>query len=272
MSDTLFRVGTSGWRYPSWRNDFYPSGLVQRLELQHLASQLNSVEINGSFYSLQSPASYLRWAEQTPADFVFSVKGGRYITHMRKLHDVKTPLANFFASGVLALGPKLGPILWQFPEMVSYKPELFESFLELLPKTTAEAARLGAEHDGKLKAAWLEDDTVRPLQHAFEVRHPSFFDEGFYQLLHAHDVALVTADTAHTWPLFEEQTASFSYLRLHGGEQLYASNYDDAVLQRWVAKVKEWSSEGRQVYAYFDNDTNGYAPHNAVRLRQMLTG
>jgi uncharacterized protein YecE (DUF72 family) len=266
-----YRVGTSGWRYTGWRGDFYPHDLVQRRELEFLSSRMNSVEINGSFYSLQRASSYQRWAAETPNDFVFAVKGGRYITHMKKLRDVRAPLANFFASGLLALGAKLGPVLWQLPEALTFKPDVLQDFLELLPKTQAAAAELGAEHDEKVREPWLQVATNRPLRHALEPRHPSFADEACYELLRAHDVALVSADTAGRWPLFEEQTASFSYARLHGATQLYASNYDDAALQSWRTRLRQWTVEGEEdAYVYFDNDINGYAPHNAIRLMQLL--
>jgi uncharacterized protein YecE (DUF72 family) len=127
------RIGISGWRYLGWRGKFYPKGLPQRRELEYASWALNSVEINGSFYSLQLPSSYQQWYLDTPDDFVFAVKGARYITHMKKLRDVKVPLANFFASGVLALGKKLGPILWQLPPNLSWNRERLEEFLELLP-------------------------------------------------------------------------------------------------------------------------------------------
>ena len=144
------RIGTSGWRYPSWRGDFYPVGLLQRDELAHLASQLNAVEINGSFYSLQRPTSYAAWAEQVPDDFVFAVKGGRFITHMRRLVDVQPALANFFASGVLALGAKLGPVLWQLPASLPFDEQLLD---RLLPPAPPNHRRRGcARQDARRQA------------------------------------------------------------------------------------------------------------------------
>lgn len=143
------RIGTSGWRYPEWRKDFYPRGLPQRAELGYLASRCNSLEINGTFYSLQRPALFRRWADQVPDDFTFAVKGSRFITHMKKLKDVRTPLANFMASGVLALGAKLGPFLWQFPENIPLD-ERFEAFFAMLPADTDEASRLARRHDSRV--------------------------------------------------------------------------------------------------------------------------
>ena len=143
-------VGTSGWRYPPWRGTFYPPGLPQRRELAHLAGLVNSVEINGSFYSLQRPESYRAWAAETPDDFVFAVKGSRYITHLKQLRDVRVPLANFLASGVLALGPKLGPLLWQLPPRLRFDAARIDEFLALLPRSTGAAAQLAGEHDARL--------------------------------------------------------------------------------------------------------------------------
>src|SRR5688500_10154508 len=136
------RIGISGWRYTPWRGVFYPPDLPQKRELEFASRQVNSIEINGSFYSLQIPSSYAKWHEQTPDDFLFSLKGGRFITHMKKLRDVRVPLANFFASGVLRLNEKLGPILWQFPPGFAFNEERFEEFFQLLPRTTKQACKL----------------------------------------------------------------------------------------------------------------------------------
>ena len=144
------RVGISGWRYAGWRGDFYPPGLVQRRELEYAASRLTSIEVNGSFYSLQRPTSYAAWRAETPDDFVFAVKGPRYVTHLKRLSDVGTALANFFASGVLGLGPKLGPVLWQLPENLTFDADVLDAFLARLPRTTGAAAELACRHDDKV--------------------------------------------------------------------------------------------------------------------------
>src|SRR5512132_1907221 len=136
------RIGISGWRYAGWRGKFYPKGLPQHHELQFASGAFNSVEINGSFYSLQRPSSYQRWHSETPDDFVFSVKGARFITHMKKLRDIETPLANFFASGVLALREKLGPILWQLPPNLGFDAERLRGFFGALPRTVLGAAEV----------------------------------------------------------------------------------------------------------------------------------
>jgi uncharacterized protein YecE (DUF72 family) len=262
------RIGISGWTYPGWRGDFYPRGLVQRRELEYAAERMTSIEINGSFYSLQRPSSYAAWREQTRDDFVFAVKGGRYLTHMKKLRDVEAPLANFFASGVLALGPKLGPLLWQLPENLPYDAERLRGFFALLPRTTTEAAALARRHDDKVPKdrALTTADAQRPLRHALEFRSASYCTPEAYALLREHDVACVVADTAGRWPHVEERTSDHRYVRLHGDTELYTSGYSDAALDRWAEKCVAWAAGGEDVYVYFDNDAKGFAPHDAVRL------
>ncbi len=264
------RIGISGWTYPPWRRVFYPDGLPQRRELEFASRQVGSIEINGTFYALQQPDSFRGWAEQTPDEFVFSVKGGRFITHLKKLRDVDTALANFLASGVLALGPKLGPLLWQLPPNLGYDAERVEAFLSLLPRTTPEAAELAAQHDERVAdRAWITTDADRPVRHAIEVRHASYETPSFFALLRAYGVAAVTADTAGKWPLIEEQTADFSYLRLHGAEELYSSGYSDEALDGWADKVRAWG-QGRDVFVYFDNDVKVRAPFDAMGLMRRL--
>jgi len=154
---------------------------------------------------------------------------------MRRLKDVRTPVANFFASGVLALGAKLGPFLWQFPPHMRYNAERFETFFSLLPKDTDAALALAHEHDSRLdERNWLEKTKKRPLRHAVEIRHASFANPEFIALLRRNGIALVVADTADRWPLLEDLTADFVYLRLHGDEELYASGYSDEALERWA--------------------------------------
>jgi len=282
-------VGTSGWRYPPWRGVFYPKGLRQADELEFAAARLTSIEINGSFYSLQRPSSYRAWHDATPDDFVFAVKGPRFISHIKRMRDVETPLANFFASGVLALGPKLGPVLWQLPPNLGFDAGRIAAFLDLLPRTTAEAAKLAAGHDERLTDRALttaEDD--RPLRHAMEVRHPSFVSAEFVALLRGAGVALVVADTAKRFPFVDDVTADFVYVRLHGDEELYTSGYDDDALDRWAARVREWRAGkapatehtvtgpgptrrgGRDVFVYFDNDVKVRAPYDAIGLAERV--
>lgn len=269
------RVGTSGWRYASWRGDFYPRGLVQRRELEFIGTHFSTVEINGSFYALQRPDSYRRWRDSVPAGFVFAVKGSRYITHMLRLRDPRTALANFFASGVLALGPSLGPILWQLPARLEFDSALLEDFLALLPSSTAQAQQLARGHDERLVGrAWLEIDEDRPLQHALEPRAASFDDPALPALLRAHGAALAVADTAGRWPRFEASTADFAYVRLHGSRELYASGYETEELEEWARRTRGWArgdgTGGRDVYVYFDNDARGRAPHDAETLAALV--
>ena len=265
------RVGISGWTYAPWRGTFYPKGLRQRDELAYVAERMSSVEINGSFYALQRPKSYRSWREQTSDDFVFAVKGGRFITHMKRLADVETPLANFFASGVLALGPTLGPVLWQLPPTFQFDAERLSAFFDLLPRTTKQAAALAKHHDDRVgDDALTETEADRPVRHALEVRHASFVDAGLPDLLRQHDVGLVVADTAGKWPLLREVTSDFAYVRLHGDTELYASGYDADALDTWAASVREWADAGADVYVYFDNDMKVRAPYDAMALSERL--
>ena len=280
------RIGISGWRYAGWRGVFYPKGLVQRRELEFASRAFETVEINGTFYSLQKPKSFALWAQETPEDFVFSLKGSRYITHMLKLREVKVPLANYFASGMLGLGDKLGPVLWQFAPQMRFDRERFESFFRLLPRSTKAAALLARRHADRLD----EDEAVRvrqdaPLRHCVEIRHESFVVPEFVTLLREHDIGLVVADTVE-WPLLMDVTSDFVYCRLHGSEQLYASGYGDNALDVWAGRVVKWArgeqAEGRRaseetvdvrardVYVYFDNDAKVRAPFDAQGLRARV--
>ena len=284
------RIGISGWRYPGWRGVFYPTGLVQRRELEFAAQVFSSIEINGTFYSLQRPESFRQWAAETPDDFVFALKGGRFITHMRKLLGVETALANFFASGVLALEEKLGPVLWQFPPQMKFDPVRFAAFFKLLPRSIAEAARFARGCDDRvLKRSTLDvplDAPVDlPLRHAVEIRHDSFAVPEFIALLREHSIGLVVADTVE-WPLLMDVTADFVYVRLHGSEQLYASGYEPEALGVWARRVRAFGSgqvaEGkrvvdaaadgvpRDVYVYFDNDIKVRAPFDAQALARQV--
>lgn len=283
------RIGISGWRYKPWRGDFYPEGLKQKNELAFASRAVSSIEINGSFYALQRPESYAQWYQQTPEDFIFSVKAPRFITHMKRLREVEAPLANFFASGLLGLKDKLGPILWQFPPSFRFDAALFEAFLAQLPHDTGQAARLAHNCEPRMEGrSLLETDRKRGLRHAVEIRHDSFLDEAFIALLRSYRVALVVADTAGKWPYREDLTADFLYLRLHGDAQLYTSGYSDPALRRWKQRIEAWSAGGqpddahlisavavgkrrsRDLFCYFDNDVKVRAPFDARRLIDML--
>ena len=283
------RIGISGWRYAPWRGVFYPKELRQKDELGFASHRFRSIEINGTFYSAQRPTTFERWVRETAEDFVFAVKGPRYITHIRRLQEAEAPLANFFASGLFRLGAKLGPILWQLPPNFRYDRSVIEPFLALLPHDTRAAEKLAARNDGRIKTMALEADAERPLRHALEIRHDSFVDEDFVALLRAHRVALVCADTVD-WPRLMDLTADFAYCRLHGSEQLYASGYDAPSLDRWADWIDAWAhgreaagpgvkrildkdaprQAKRDVYVYFDNDIKVRAPFDADGLAERL--
>ena len=270
----MYFIGISGWRYAPWRGDFYPDDLPQRRELEYAASKLTSIEVNGSFYSLQRPSSWEKWRAEVPEDFVFAVKGGRFITHMKRLQDVEQPLANFFAQGVLALGDKLGPILWQLPATFPYDKRVLEEFCSLLPRTTTEAARLASRHDDRLSGdkLWSGGVVERPIHYALEPRHMSFAAEAAVAHLDECELALVVADSADKWPRFEQAVGPILYARLHGDQELYASGYTDEALDRWAEKLRGWTSDGRDAFVYFDNDMKGHAPYDAMRLIERLGG
>jgi uncharacterized protein YecE (DUF72 family) len=266
-------IGTSGWRYPRWRGDFYPRGLRQRDELRYAAEHMNSVEINGSFYSLQRRSRFEEWAASVPEDFVFAVKGGRFITHMKKLRGIETPLANFFASGVLALDQKLGPIIWQLPPNLGFNAGRMDEFFAQLPRSAGSAAGIAAHHDQRIpddQALVKAAHPRRRLRHAIEVRHESFRTQEFYQLLRRYKLALVISDNPGKWPIFTELTTDLMYLRLHGHDQLYVSGYSDRELDEWATKISSWTERGCDVYVYFDNDAKVHAPFDAMNLMERL--
>jgi uncharacterized protein YecE (DUF72 family) len=269
---------------------FYPAGIRQKDELAYASRQVDSIEVNGSFYSLLRPEPVMRWHQESPDDFVFAVKGSRFITHMKRLKDVDVALANFFASGVLALGEKLGPVLWQLPPNMAFDPGRLVDFFDRLPRTTEDAARLARSHDARLEGrAYVEAPVRRPMRHALEVRHSTFNDAAFVSLLRRHHVALCVSDSAGLFPDFEDVTADFVYLRLHGATQLYASGYTPRELASWAARIAAWVAggeiegarraspiaaaarrRGRDVYVYFDNDARVRAPFDARALRAIV--
>jgi uncharacterized protein YecE (DUF72 family) len=282
------RLGISGWHYKSWRRTFYPDDLPPGRELAYASRRFNSIEINGSFYALQQPDTYRGWYEATPDDFLFAVKGSRFITHHKKLRNVEIPLANFFAAGVLLLKEKLGPILWQFAPNFIFEKERLTAFLELLPRHTADAARLAGKHDHRLRRhSWTQTDAKRRLRYALEVRHESFLVPAFTRLARRYGMAIVFSDSAD-WPYTEELTAGYAYLRLHGWPVTYASSYSDQALDKWAARIRTWKTgqepdnakrisnhkppprQTRDLYVYFDNDRQAHAPQDALRLAARL--
>jgi uncharacterized protein YecE (DUF72 family) len=270
------RVGISGWRYPAWRGDFYPKGLPQRRELEYAASRLTSIEVNGSFYSLQRPTSYAAWrqaAAESRTDFVFAVKGPRYVSHLKRLKEAEVPLANFFASGLLALGPALGPILWQLPENLVFDATVLDDFLGSLPRSTSQAAELAARHDDKVPEdrALTRAESEQVVAYALEFRSPTFATAEATEALRRHGVATVLADTAGRWPKVDQDTGPIRYVRLHGDKELYASGYTDRALDDWAERCKGWAEGGQDVFVYFDNDIKGFAPHDAMALIDRLS-
>ncbi len=266
------RIGMAGWVYPDWRGGFYPAGLTQKNELAYASMHVTSIELNGSFYSLQKPTSWRAWRNTVPDDFVFSVKAPRFITHIRRLDDVHEPLANFFASGILALGAKLGAILWQLPPNLAFEPALLESFFAQLPHTTTEAVALAHERGARMTGKeHLETDAERPVRHAIEVRHRSFDDPAFVDLCRAYLVAPVLGDSGGKWPVIDAVTADFRYARLHADTALYPGGaYEPHDLDRWAERISGWLDAGQDAYVYFDNDTKVRAPIDAMALIERL--
>ena len=284
------RIGISGWRYKPWRGTFYPKKLPHHAELKYAASILTVIEINGSFYSLQRPSSYARWYADTPKGFVFSIKGPRYITHMLRLRNIEAPLANFFASGLFNLREKMGPILWQFPPSFRYDHDRLAAFFDLLPHDTKAALALARKRDERMKGKTrLAIDDTRTVRHAIEIRHESFLDTRFVDLLRKHNIALVIAETARRWPMTHDITADFVYMRLHGDKKLYQSGYSDKSLSRWARRIAAWhrgseprdarkisarkppTRKPRDVYCFFDNtDVKLRAPFDAQSLARKL--
>jgi uncharacterized protein YecE (DUF72 family) len=286
MTGTI-RLGTAGWVYEPWRDNFYPKGLKQKDELAYSSARLGNIEINATFYSHQKAQSFQNWAAATPDDFVFSVKGHQLVTHIKRLKDVEIPVANFLASGVLALGRKLGPFCWQLPGNTKYDPDRVETFLELLPQTPAALLALAGKSEGLKNEPYLDATGVTKVRHAIEVRHESFAVPRFIEQLRAHNVALVVADTAE-WS-YIDQTADFSYARLQGapGAEAYTPE-ERSIRAQWLkawaegrpvaegryVTAPEASSPPRDVNAFFVSTDKDNAPHNAraVMAELGLTG
>lgn len=282
------RIGMSGWTFDGWRGDFYPDKLVQKRELEYASRQVNSIEVNGTFYSLQKPETFQRWHDEVPEDFVFSIKAPQYITHVRRLKEVAEPLATFLASGLFCLKEKLGPILWQFPPNVTLKDDRFEKFLKLLPQDSKHASKIAKKHSSRIEGRSVtKAQGDYPFRHAFEFRHPSFMKPEFIDLLREHGVALVFAHSGLKSPYSEDLTADFVYARMHGQEDKYKKGYSESDLDWWARRVQRWT-EGKQpedaqcvskakhkplkrdAFIYFDNEAKETAPHNALSLRKKL--
>jgi uncharacterized protein YecE (DUF72 family) len=235
-----WRIGTSGWNYKHWKEIFYPQQLPVSKWLDFYSSQFDSVEVNATFYRLPKPESVDKWYEKSPEGFLWAVKGNKFITHTRRLKNPKEPLERLYTS-LERLREKLGPILFQLPPSLSFDKRLFTSFCENLNPT---------------------------YQHVLEVRHPSWLDSQAFEILRRYSMAFCLSDTAGKYPYHEEITTDFLYIRLHGSQKLYASEYSEDELQQWARKIKNWDME---TYLYFDNDFQGFAVKNAKRLTEILS-
>lgn len=284
---SVVEVGISGWTYKGWRGSFYPKSLSHKRELEYASREFPTIEINGTFYSLQRPQSYQHWYEATPEGFVFSLKGNRFITHVKRLKDINIPLANFFASGPLVLKEKLGPILWQFPPSMTFDPERFENFMKVLPTDFNKASEIARRSQLAEDRKFLTVSKNYRIRHAIEVRNISFYNPWFIELLRKYNVAIVFAETAGKWPYIEDITADFIYVRLHGDIELYVSGHDDESLNFWAKRIKKWQKGliapdqhtltddrvtqlERDVFVYFDNDAKVKAPLDAKSLIRKL--
>ncbi len=215
------RIGVGGWTFEPWRGPFYPSDLPKARELEYASRKLTSIEINGTYYRLQSPESFTKWRDETPDDFVFAVKGGRPVTNRRVLAEAGESIDRFFASGVHLLRTKLGPINWQFAGTKKFDPEDFDAFLSLLPTS-------------------IEGQKIR---HAVEVRHDSFKSPDFIELLRRRDVAVVVAGDSE-FPLIADVTASFVYARIMGASEAHELGYEPSALDSWAARTETWAAGG----------------------------
>ena len=282
------RIGISGWRFDGWRGTFYPEELTQKRELEFASRKLNSIELNGTFYSTQKSQSFQSWRKETPHDFVFSIKGSQFITHIRKLENVEGALANFLAQGMLCLGRKLGPILWQLPPQTSFNAEKIEAFLKLLPHTHKHAAAYASQRDEWMSGrCWLEVEEDLPFRHAMESRHKSFATPEYIELLRKYNVALVVADSVK-WPVMMDLTADFVYCRLHGSDKIYPEGYSSEAIDTWAQRIVAWSRgeevtdgkrihsepgpkrDARDVFVYFDDDNKVRAPHDAQSMSTRI--
>jgi len=274
----MIYIGPSGFSYDHWVGTYYPADLPREKWLSYIGSRFNACELNATFYQLQPPERFEEWAAAVPKGFRFAVKGNRYLTHTLRIKEpqkVRQALANFFGSGVLILGERLGAFLWQFPPNLTFDPVRFASFLELLPRTASGAERLAREaQPERLPGQRVAPGRARgPLHHAIEIRHPSFLTADFFELLKTQKAAFVIADTAGLYPFASAVTAPFLYVRLHGSRELYASSYTRQELGEWKARVDGWlceiPHEDPDAYIFFDNDARGYAPLNAELLQSL---
>ncbi|SFF94636.1 Uncharacterized conserved protein YecE, DUF72 family [Novosphingobium sp. CF614] len=241
------RAGIGGWTYEPWRGTFYPPKLAKARELEYAASRLTAIEVNGTFYSAQTPATYARWRKAAPDGFVYALKAGRFCTQRKDLSQAGESIAKFLGQGIVELGEKLGPILWQLPATKKFDVEQIKAFLALLPPA----------QDGL------------PLRHAIEPRHESFDDPAFFALARAAGLAVVFADSPK-YPCFGEQTGPFTYARLQHAREEVATGYDAQALDRWARKAGDWAQGGREVFVFFINGAKLRAPAAAEAFLKRL--
>jgi uncharacterized protein YecE (DUF72 family) len=247
MSEGQIRVGIGGWTYPPWRGSFYPRDLPQRRELEYASRHLGAIEINATFYGRQSPKSWAAWEKEAPDGFQFAVKGSRYVVTRPKLADAGEGLGVYFAQGMAALGPKLGPVLWMLAARRKFDREDIAAFFGLLP----------AKLDGI------------PLRHVIEPRHESFRDEKFFDLCREHDVAVVFGDDDE-FPCIDVDTATFAYARLKRMREDVPTGYDEAALERFAARARKWRKDGREAFIFLINGAKLRAPAAALALQERL--
>ena len=247
MSKPDIRIGIGGWSYAPWRETFFAKGLPQAKELEFASRQFGAIEINGTFYSRQSPKTWASWAAAVPDGFQFAVKASRYCVTRPKLADAGEGIGNFLAQGLSALGPKLGPILWMLAARRQFDPEDIAAFFKLLPQS----------YDG-LK-----------LRHVVEPRHDTFRDEAFFDLCRKHDVAVVFGDDDE-FPCIEADTASFAYARLQRMRSDIQTGYDEASLDGFADRARRWQADGRDSYIFMINGAKERAPAAALALQQRL--
>lgn len=246
MSEGKIRIGIGGWTYPPWRGVFYPDKLPQKQELQYASSRLGAIEINATFYGRQSPKSWAAWEKIAPDGFQFAVKGSRFCVMRSKLAEAADGLTGFFAQGFAALGPKLGPILWQFQPRRKFEREDIAAFLGLLPRDV---------------------EGIR-LRHAIEPRHESFRDEKFFDLCRDHNVAVVLEDSDE-YPTIEADTADFRYARLQRMSEDIETGYDGGTLDGFAKQARGWK-DGRDAYIFLINGAKVRAPAAALALQERL--
>lgn len=247
MTAGNIHIGIGGWTFEPWRGTFYPEGLPHSRELEYAGQHLTGLEINGTFYRTQSAASFAKWRDAVPEEFVFAVKASRFCTNRKVLAEAEESIGKFLGQGLVELGGKLGPILWQLAGTKKFDPEDIAAFLSLLP----------AAHEGV------------KLRHAIEPRHESFRDPAFFELARKHNVAVVFADS-DKYPAFDDQTADFSYARLQNAREDVATGYTDTELDEWALQTRNWAKSGSNAFVFFINGAKVRAPAAAQALIERV--